>query len=141
MQIITQPLPRIDLIGRQPRPPIRQREEEGKPIKHRRQHHPRSNPRAQHTLPPQSLLRSLEVFPRLFGNLGREFIFLGRDAGGDFVVEHGVDVEDEFDEGAGHEAGCQVGGEVVVQEELAAHEVEGEVVGCPAEEEEAGRVV
>ena len=32
-------------------------------------------------------------------------------------------------------------GEVVVEEELAAHEVEGEVVGGPAEEEEAGAVV
>ena len=32
-------------------------------------------------------------------------------------------------------------GEVVVEEELAAHEVEGEVVGRPAEEEEAGAVV
>jgi len=34
-----------------------------------------------------------------------------------------------------------VAGEVVVEEELAAHEVEGEVVGGPAEEEEAGAVV
>ena len=34
-----------------------------------------------------------------------------------------------------------MGGEVVVEEELAAHEVEGEVMGGPAEEEEAGAVV
>ncbi len=34
-----------------------------------------------------------------------------------------------------------MGGEVVVEEELAAHEVEGEVVGSPAKEEEAGGVV
>lgn len=34
-----------------------------------------------------------------------------------------------------------MGGEVVVKEELAAHEVEGEVVGGPAEEEKAGAVV
>lgn len=32
-------------------------------------------------------------------------------------------------------------GEVVVQEELAAHEEEGEVVGGPGEEEEAGGIV
>ena len=34
-----------------------------------------------------------------------------------------------------------MGGEVVVQEELSAHKVEGEVMGGPAEEEEAGAVV
>ena len=34
-----------------------------------------------------------------------------------------------------------MGGEVVVEEELAAHKVEGEVMGGPAEEEEAGAVV
>ena len=32
-------------------------------------------------------------------------------------------------------------GEVVVKEELSAHEVEGEVMGGPAEEEKAGAVV
>ena len=34
-----------------------------------------------------------------------------------------------------------MGGEVVVEEELTAHEVEGEVMGGPAEKEEAGAVV
>ncbi len=34
-----------------------------------------------------------------------------------------------------------MGGEVVVEEELSAHEVEGEVMGGPAEEEEAGTVI
>ena len=34
-----------------------------------------------------------------------------------------------------------MGGEVVVEEELSAHEVEGEVMSGPAEEEEAGAVV
>ena len=34
-----------------------------------------------------------------------------------------------------------MGGEVVVEEELSAHEVEREVMGGPAEEEEAGAVV
>lgn len=32
-------------------------------------------------------------------------------------------------------------GEVVVEEELAAHDVEGDVVGCPGQEEEACAVV
>ena len=34
-----------------------------------------------------------------------------------------------------------MGGKVVVEEELTAHEVEGEVMGGPAEEEEAGAVI
>jgi hypothetical protein len=34
-----------------------------------------------------------------------------------------------------------MGGEVMVQEELATHDVEGEVVGCPGNEEESGGVV
>ena len=53
----------------------------------------------------------------------------------------GIEVEDEFEEGAGDEGGGEVGWEVVVKEELTAHEVEGEVVGCPAEEEETCAVI
>ena len=53
----------------------------------------------------------------------------------------GIEIEDEFQQRAGYEGGGEVGGEVVMEEELAAHEVEGEVVGGPAEEEEAGAVV
>ena len=34
-----------------------------------------------------------------------------------------------------------MGGKVVVEEELSTHKVEGEVMGGPAEEEEAGAVV
>jgi len=59
----------------------------------------------------------------------------------DVVEVNGVNVEDEFDKGAGDESGGQVGGEVVVEEELTAHDVEGNVVGSPGEEEETGRVV
>lgn len=65
---------------------------------------------------------------------------LGRN-GSRGVCLDGLDVEDEFDEGAGDEDGGQVRGEVVVEEELAAHDVEGDVVGGPGEKEEAGGVV
>ena len=57
------------------------------------------------------------------------------------VIDDGFDVEDEFDECAGDKAGRKVSWQVVVQEKLATHQVEGEVVGCPTEEEETGRVV
>ena len=62
--------------------------------------------------------------------------------GDEITVEtFGVEVEDKFEQGTRDEGGGEVGGQVVVEEELSAHEVEGEVVGCPAEEEEAGGVV
>ena len=57
------------------------------------------------------------------------------------VQVRGLDIEDKFDERAGDERGRKVRGEVVVQEELASHDEEGDVVGGPGEEEEAGRVV
>ena len=52
-----------------------------------------------------------------------------------------LDVEDEFDDGASHERGGKVSGQVVVEEELTAHYEEWDVVGCPEEEEEACAVV
>jgi hypothetical protein len=65
----------------------------------------------------------------------------GGVARGDVVDVDRINVEDKFDKGAGHEGGGEVGGEVVVKEELATHDVEGNVVGGPGEEEETGRVV
>lgn len=51
------------------------------------------------------------------------------------------DIEDKFEKGAGNEGGREVCGEVMMEEELSTHEIEREVVSCPAEEEEAGRIV
>lgn len=65
----------------------------------------------------------------------------GGIARSDIVEVNGVDVEDEFDKGTSHEGGGEVGGQVVVEEELTAHDVEGNVVGGPGQEEETGRVV
>lgn len=48
--------------------------------------------------------------------------------------------QDEAENRAGYEGGCQVRREVVVNEELTAHEVEGEVVNCPNDEEETSGV-
>lgn len=52
-----------------------------------------------------------------------------------------LEVEDEFNQGTSHQGRGQMSGEVVVQETLAAHEPEGEVVSCPAEVEETSAVV
>jgi hypothetical protein len=62
-------------------------------------------------------------------------------ARGDVVNVDRIDVEDKFDQSTSHEGGGEMGGEVVVKEELATHDVEGDVVGGPGEEEETGRVV
>lgn len=53
----------------------------------------------------------------------------------------GFDAEDKLDKRASDEARGQVRGEVVVKEKLASHDVEGDVVSGPSEEEETGRVV
>lgn len=52
-----------------------------------------------------------------------------------------LNVEDEFDKSARHEGRGEMGREVVVKEELTAHDEEGDVVSCPGEEEETGAVV
>jgi hypothetical protein len=62
----------------------------------------------------------------------------GGVARGDVVNVDRINVEDEFDKGTSHKGGGEVGGEVVVKEELATHDVEGNVVGGPGEEEETG---
>ena len=60
--------------------------------------------------------------------------------GGQYDAVSDVVIIDEAEDGAGDESGCEVGGEIVVDEQLAGHEEEGEVVHGPEEEEEAGRV-
>ena len=141
MQIIRQPLPRINLRNIQSGLTIRQRQKEEPAPQHGRNDQATSPPQRQHPLLTQPLLR------RHDNPLARAvFILAGRfDLIGllkEVLVEAGrVKVKDEFEEGAADEGGGEVGGEVVVQEELAAHEVEGEVVRGPAEEEEARAVV
>ena len=46
--------------------------------------------------------------------------------------------EYELQHGAGNHGGHQVRRQIVMQEELTAHEEEGEVVDCPHDEEETG---
>ena len=128
VQIIPKPLPRLYLRHIQSRTTIRKRRKEKEAPRHRRQNDTRSDPAAH-------LASRRHAFANRAGSSAavtldsRRFRF------------HGLDAEDEFDEGAGDEAGGEVGREVVVQEELAAHDVEGDVVSCPGEEEETGRVV
>ena len=135
MQIIVQPLPRINLTDIQPRLSIRQRRKEPKSPNHHRQNNPRSRPRGQETLTGNALAdRSVAFLLLLFG---AGFAVFDGEVGE--VV--GLDIEDEFDDCARHKRRSKVSGQVVVEEELAAHYEEGNVVGCPEEEEEACAVV
>lgn len=140
MEIIIQPLPRQHLLNLQPRFPIRQRTKKPKTPHKSRNNNPTSRPRRQKTL-------SHNPFPyRLTSSLNRltSTILLPVDDRVcptnvcDFL---GFDIEDEFYDRARDEAGGQVRGEVVVQEELTAHDEEGEIVRSPDEEEETGAVV
>lgn len=134
MQIITQPLPRVHLPHAQPGFPIRKRRKKPEaPTQHRNNHTSR-RPRREQTLPGNSLPDRPSALARR--RRGRLAVFDGalHEVGG-------LDVEDEFDDGAGDERGGEVRGEVVVQEELAAHNKEGDVVRGPEEEEEACAVV
>lgn len=136
MQIITQPLPRHDLLDRK-REPIRQRQEKVPPRHDRDHDHARSRPAREQGLTTHPLARRQRA--RIHGRA----VFGARLGDGECCLfdSDGLDGEDEFEEGAGDEGGGEVSGEVVVQEELAAHEVEGEVVEGPGDEEEAGGVV
>ena len=53
----------------------------------------------------------------------------------------GVAGEDKLEETAGDKTGSQVRGQIVMQEQLATHEVERSIMGGPSKEEEARRVV
>jgi len=54
---------------------------------------------------------------------------------------HRLDAEDELNQRACDKTRGEMGGKIMVQEELTAHDVERDVVSCPCQEEEAGRVV
>lgn len=141
MQIIVQPLPRQHTGNVQSRLSICQRHKEPETIQNSRNQDACRSPHHEQ-------LVTLEMRTRFRHGLrlavcgGGGLAFLGAGAVEDGVFESdGVDVEDEFDESACDERGAKVGGQVMVEEELAAHEVEGEVVSGPAEEEETGAVV
>ena len=56
-------------------------------------------------------------------------------------VEVRLNIKDEFEKTACDKRGREMGGQVVVEEELTAHEVEWEVVCSPSKEEEPSGIV
>lgn len=57
------------------------------------------------------------------------------------LVGQRLKIENEFNQSTGNKGRCQVSWEVVVKETLTTHQPEGEVMRCPAKEEETGAVV
>ena len=135
MQVIIQPLPRSHLLDRQARLAIRKRREEPEAPHQHANHNPHRRPGCKQALSSNSLPNRLTPLLLL--------LFRARLAVRDVEVTdvRGLDVEDEFDDGACNERGSEMCGEVVVQEELAAHDEEGDVVRCPEEEEKTCAIV
>ena len=142
MQVVTHPLPGLDLFHCQARVAVRQRRKEVPAANDGGQNHTGSDPRGEHALLSESFSdaqRSLVA--RQLTSLLVLTIYNGIVRRGRVIAHDGIDVEDELQHGAGHQARCEVGRQVVMQEELPTHEIERQVVRRPAEEEEAGGVV
>lgn len=135
VQVIAKPLPPDDLRHAQTRIAVRQREEEIPAPRNGGQDHHGSNPGRLHALAGEPLAGRQVAL--LSGRL------LARGLGGlvgNLVVGR-VSAEDELNQGTSDEGRGEMGRQVMVQEQLAAHDEEGEVVGRPGEEEEARGVV
>ena len=135
MQIIIQPLPSLHLLHAHPGRAISQRRKKRKPPHQNRNHNSTRSPRSQQTLSSKPLPDGSR--PLLSGSLGVP-LAIGNGTGRDI---RRFDVKDELDDGAADERRGEVRGQVVVQEELTAHDEEGDVVRGPEEEEEAGAVI
>jgi hypothetical protein len=136
VQVVVQPLSGLDLLNAQTRLTISQRSKVEETPDNDSKDTARGCPHAEQVGLNSSLADRLVLLHSSLLILGE-----GGVARGDVINVNRIDVEDELDKGASHEGGGEVGGQVVVKEELAAHDVEGNVVGGPGEEEETSRVV
>jgi hypothetical protein len=136
VQVVVQPLPGLDLLNAQTRLTISQGSKVEETPNNDGKDTASGGPHAEQVGLDSSLADGLVLLDGSLLVLCESGV-----ARGDVVNVDRINIEDEFDKGAGDEGGGEVSGEVVVKEELAAHDVEGNVVGGPGEEEETGRVV
>lgn len=127
MQVISQPLPPQNLLDRQTRIAVGQRQEEIPAGGHNSQDHHGGNPRSHQALASKPLA-------------GRDVV-LGRTllaglSGWDLTVGS-VCAKNEFDKSSSDESRGQVRRKVMVEEELTAHHKEGEIMRSPGKEKEA----
>lgn len=115
VQIIVQPLPRHDLLHAQSRASIRQRRKVQESSNDNRQNDARRGPSGKEALSAKSLsYRSRHTPLTLHPLVELRLLRVNR-----------FDVEDELHKSAGDECRCEMSGQVMVQEELAAHDEEG----------------
>ena len=152
MQIIIQPFSADNFVDAQRWEAISKRRKEPKSTQNDHHKHTQRQPTSRQALASESLSdwpltivarAGLALSRSRGGTFGRK---RSRRAGGEGISDgvRGVgrlDVKDEFEEGTRDQCGRQMCGKIVVQEELAAHDEEGNVVGCPDEEEETCAVV
>jgi hypothetical protein len=132
VKVIRQPLPGLDLLDIKARFSVCQRCKEQEAPERDGKNDTGSNPAAKQALRSDA-----------FADRTRLGSAMALDSGvrwrGFWV--YGLNIEDELDESACNKHRSEMCWEVVVQEELTAHDVEGNVMSSPGEEEEAGRVV
>lgn len=136
MQVVVKPLSCLDLFNSQAGLTISQRSEVEEAPHDDGKNTASGSPHAEQVGLTGSLTNRLVLLDSSLLVLGK-----GCVARSNVVDVDRVDVEDELDEGTSDKSRGEVSGEVVVKEELTAHDVEGNVVSSPGQEEETGRVV
>lgn len=136
MQIIVEPLSRVNLLDSQAGLTISQRSKVEETPDNDGKDTASGSPHAEQVGLTSSLADRLVLLDSSLLVLGE-----GCVSRGDVIDINRVNVEDKLDEGASDEGRGEVSGEVVVEEELATHDVEGDVMSGPGQEEETGRVV
>lgn len=136
MQVIVKPLSRLDLFNSQAGLTISQRSKVEEAPHDDGKNTASGSPHAEQVGLTSSLAHRLVLLHSSLLVLGK-----GCVARSNVVDIDRVNVEDELDKGTSDEGRSKVSGEVVVEEELATHNVERNVVSSPGQEEETGRVV
>lgn len=132
MQVVVEPLPRLDLGNAQTRSAVGEWREEEEAPDQSRDDDTRGSPGSKQRLSSNALPNGLAAgflgdgLAALFGNGGN----IGR-----------LEVEDELDQSACNKRASEVCWQIMVKEELTAHDEEWNVVSGPCQEEEAGAVV
>jgi hypothetical protein len=132
VKVIRQPFPRLDLLDAKARFSICQRCEEQEAPKRDGKNDTGSDPAAEQALCSDTFTNRAGLGTAVALNSGVRWWGLW---------VYGLNIENELDKSACNEHRSEMCGQVVVQEELTAHDVEGDVMSSPGKEEEAGRVV
>jgi hypothetical protein len=130
VQVVSEPLPSENSLDREARVTVGKGQEEVPASDDQSQNNTTSDPSGDHALARESLTGG-DVMP------GADRALLVLD--GDLLGR--LRVKDEFEKSTGDKTRSKVSWKVMMQKKLSSHEEEGEVVGSPGQEEEAGRVI